>query len=43
MLLLSQEDVHRTSEEIEFGAELILKEPPVRLADILRKIAEERE
>ena len=42
-LFLSEEDLHRTSKEVELGAELVLKESSVRLADILRKIAEERE
>ena len=35
--------MHRTSEEVEFRAELVLKESSVRFADILRKVAEERE
>ena len=42
-LFLSEEDLHRTSKEVELCAELVLKESSVRLADILRKIAEERE
>jgi hypothetical protein len=33
----------RTSEEVELRAELVLQKPSVWLADILRKIAEERE
>ena len=41
-LFLSQEHLHGTSEKIKLRAKLILKETPVRLADILRKIAEER-
>jgi hypothetical protein len=40
---LSEENLYRTSQEIEFAAELVLQEPLVRIADILRKIAEERE
>ena len=42
-LFLSEEDMHRTSEEVEVGAELVLKEAAVRFADILRKVAEECE
>ena len=42
ILFLSQEDVHRTSQEVEFAAQLVFKESPVRLTDILWKIAEER-
>lgn len=42
-LFLSEEDVHRTSEEVEVGAELVLKEAAVRFADVLREIAEESE
>ena len=42
-LFLSEEDVYRTSEEIEVGTELVLKETAVRFADVLREIAEECE
>ena len=35
--------MHRTSEEIEMSAKLVLQETTVRFADILRKVAEERE
>ena len=42
-LFLSEEDLHRTSEEVEVCAELVLQESLVRFADILRKVAEERE
>ena len=42
-LFLSQEDVYRTSEEVELRAELVLQESSVRLADILREITEEGE
>ena len=43
MLFLSEEDVYRASEEVELRAELVLQESSVRLAYVLRKIAEERE
>jgi hypothetical protein len=42
-LFLSEEDMHRTSEEVEVGAELVLKEAAVRFADVLREVAEECE
>ena len=35
--------MHRTSEEVEFRAELVLEESSVWFADILREVAEERE
>lgn len=35
--------MHRTSEEVEFRAELVLEESSVRLADVLREVAEEGE
>ena len=40
-LFLSEEDLYRTSEEIEMRTKLVLKEAAVRLADVLRKITEE--
>ena len=43
ILFLSQEDVHRTSQEVEFAAQLVLEESSVRLSYVLRKVAEERE
>ena len=43
LLFLSEEDLHRTSQEVEVGAELVLKEAAVWVADVLRKVAEERE
>ena len=43
MLFLSQVYLYRASEEVEVASELVLKEASVRLADILRKVAEERE
>ena len=43
VLFLSEEDLHRTSEEVEVCAELVLQESLVRIADILRQVAEERE
>ena len=43
VLFLSQEYMHRTSEEVEMSAKLVLQETTVRFADILRKVAEERE
>lgn len=42
-LFLSQEYLHRASEKIKIRSQLVLKEPAVRLADILRKITEESE
>ena len=42
-LFLPEEDLYRTSEEIEVCAELVLQESLVRFADILRKVAEESE
>lgn len=42
-LFLTEEDMYRTSEEIEVGTELVLQETAVRFADILREIAEECE
>ena len=42
-LFLSQEYLYRASEEVELASELVLQEPLVRVADILREIAEERE
>ena len=41
-LLLPQEHMYRAAEEIEIRTELVLKESSVRLAYVLRKIAEER-
>ena len=43
VLFLPEINLYRTTEEIEVASEFVLKEPPVRLADVLRKIAEERE
>ena len=43
LLFLSQEHLNRTSEEIEVRTQLVLKETSVWFADILRKVAEERE
>ena len=43
MLFLSEINLYRATEEIEIAPELILKETSVRLADILRKVAEESE
>ena len=42
-LFLPQEYLYRTSEEIKVRAKLVLQESSVRLADILREIAEECE
>ena len=42
ILFLSQEYVYRAAEEIEVAAKLVLQEAAVRLADVLRKVAEER-
>ena len=42
-LFLSEEDMHRASEEVEMRTELVFQESLVRVADILRKVAEERE
>ena len=42
-LLLSEEYLYRTSEEIEVRAQLVFEEASVRFADILRKVAEECE
>ena len=42
-LFLSQVDLYRTTEEVEVASELVLKEASVRLADVLRKVAEECE
>ena len=42
VLFLSEEDLHRTSEEVEVCAELVLQESLVRIADILRQVTEER-
>ena len=41
VLFLSEEDLYRTSQEVEVSAELVLKEAAVRLTDILRKVTEE--
>ena len=35
--------MYRTSEEVELRTELVLQESSVRLADVLRKVAEECE
>lgn len=43
MLFLPQEYLYRTSEEVEIAPEFVLQESSVRLADILRKVAEECE
>ena len=43
LLFLSEEDVHRTADEVELRPEFVLKESSVRLADILRQVAEECE
>jgi hypothetical protein len=43
LLLLSQEYLYRTSEEVEVASELVFKESLVWFADILRKVAEECE
>ena len=43
MLFLSQVYLYRASEEVEVASELVLKEASVRLADVLRKVAEECE
>ena len=43
VLFLPEIYLYRTSEEIEVAPELVLEEAPVRLADILREVAEERE
>ena len=40
-LFLSQEHLHRASQEVKITSKLVFKESSVRLADILRKIAEE--
>ena len=40
-LFLSEEHLHRAAEEVELRAELVLQEAAVRLADILRQVAEE--
>ena len=42
-LFLSQVNLYRTAEEVEVASELVLKEASVRLADVLRKVAEECE
>ena len=42
-LFLSQEYLYRTSEEVEVRAQLVFQEAAIRLADILRKVAEECE
>ena len=43
VLFLSEEYLNRTSEEIKVLTQFVLKEAAVWLADILRKVAEERE
>ena len=43
MLFLSEENLHRAAEEIELAAQFVLKESLVWVADVLRKVAEERE
>jgi hypothetical protein len=43
LLLLSQEYLNRTSEEIEVASELVLEEAAIRFADVLREVAEECE
>ncbi len=42
-LFLSQAHLYRTSQEIEVRAQFVFEEPPVRLADVLREVAEECE
>ena len=42
-LFLSEEYLYWTSEEVEVRTQLVFKESSVRLADILRKVAEECE
>ena len=42
-LFLPEENLHRTAREIKLRAELVLDEPLVRLADVLREVAEESE
>ena len=41
MLFLPQEDLYRTSEEVELRTELVLQESSVRLTYVLREVAEE--
>ena len=40
-LFLSQEYLYRATEEVKVRSELVFQEAAVRLADILRKVAEE--
>ena len=42
-LFLAEEHLYRTSEKVEFLAQSVLDEPPVRFAYVLRKIAEKCE
>ena len=43
VLFLSEEHLNRAAKEIKVLTQLVLQEAAVRLADILRKVAEERE